>query len=378
MLWDRKADEQKSDDQLRDVSPVETKVDDEGFTHYIFDKNIFDNPWYDIPQDDLKLFKHFLDGGSRSYPSDGNIPCDIIADEAEKVLDKIEELANDPDSQYCEQAKKALKDGKNNIVRGTLKLYLAKYTTRDWRRKRFTDDIDFWCFDFELLDAVLSECGFIRNKKTGEWEKRITWHNPKTDEIRHEVLFAANNVNQILDFGAGSYLEGSSLKEIFQKKIKRGHDVDLSDIINVAMLQNHQPSEQNNEWDEAWNAFEEAANTRNKRTISNFISLSRYALAVADHLENVANAVEKHNDLIFDTSKYPEEKIREICRISIHWQNYYEKHGVESTREMIHDFLLDQTEKRKHYAENLRNFVSKLLDLVNSKVKHQKAVFEIK
>jgi len=378
MLWDRKADEQKNGDQLRDVTPVEIKEDDEGFTHYIFDKNIFDNPWYDIPQDDLKLFKHFLDGGSRSYPSDGNIPCDIIADEAENVLDKIEELAKDPDSKYYEQAKKALKDGKNNIVRGTLKLYLAKYTTRDWRRKRFTDDIDFWCFDFELLDAVLSECGFVRNKKTGEWEKRITWHNPKTDEIRHEVLFAANNVNQILDFGAGSYLEGSSLKEIFQKKIKRGHDVDLSDIINVAMLQNHQPSEQKNEWDEAWNAFEEAANTRNKRTISNFISLSRYALAVADHLEKVANAVENHNELIFDDSKYPEEKIREICRISIHWQKYYEKHGVESTRRMIHDFLLDQTEKRKHYAENLRNFVSKLLDLVNSKVKHQKAIFEIK
>ena len=378
MLWDRKTDVQKNGDELRDVTPVKTIEDDDGFTHYIFDKNIFDNPWYDIPQEDLKLFKHFLEGGSRSYPSDGNIPCDIIADEAEKVLDKIEKLANDPDSKYYEQAQKALKHGKKGIVRGTLKLYLGKYTTRDWRRKRFTDDIDFWLFDFELLDAALSECGFIRNKKTGEWEKRITWHNPKTDELRHEILYAANNVNQILDFGAGSYLEGSSLKEIFQKKIKRGHDVDLSDIINVAMVRTHKDSEQNNEWDEAWQAFEEAANTRNKRTISNIISLCRYGLAVADHLENVAHAIEKHHDLIYDASEYPEEKVRDICRISIHWQKFYEENGIEPTREMIHEFLIDQIEKRKQYAKNLRNFVDKLLKLINSKVKHQKVVFEVK
>ncbi|TFG00979.1 MAG: hypothetical protein EU541_00820 [Promethearchaeota archaeon] len=377
MLWDRKADVQKSGDQLRDITPVKTKTDDEGFTHYIFDKNIFDNPWYDIPKDDLELFKDFLEGGSRSYPSDGNIPVDIIADETRKVLNKIQALANDPDSKYCIQAQKAFKNGKNDIIRGTLKLYMEKYTTRDWRRKRFTDDIDFWCFDFELLDAVLSDCGFNRNKKTGEWEKRVSWHNPKTDEIRHEVLYAANNVNQILDFGAGSYLEGSSLKEIFQKKIKRGHDVDLSDMINVAMVRNHKNPEEDREWVEAWNAFEQAANTRNKRTISNFISLCRYSLAVADHLENVGKAIEKYHNMIFNSSKYPKEKIKEICRISIHWQRYYEKHGAEETRKMIHEFLIDQVSKRDQYAENLRNFVHKLLKLVNSKLKHQKIVFEI-
>ncbi len=377
MLWDKKADIQKNGDKLREVSPMKTKIDDEGFTHYIFNKNIFNNPWYNIPQDDLMLFKLFLQGGSRSYPSDGNIPCDIIAIEARKALDKIEEYANNPDSKYHQQAKKVLKDDKNSIVRGTVKLYLSKYTPRDWRRKRFTDDIDFWVFDFELLNAVLTECGFSRNRKTGEWEKRITWHNPKTDEIRHEVLYAANNVNQILDFGAGSYLEGSGLKEIFQKKIKRGHDVDLSDIINVAMVRDHEDPQQDLEWEKAWQAFEQAANTRNKRTISNMISLSRYALAVADHLENVSRAIEKHHKMVLDSSQYSEEKIKEICSISIHWQTHYEENGIESTRELIHDFLLDQVSKRRDYAENLRDFVEQLLDLVNSKVNHQKVIFEI-
>ncbi|TFF89936.1 MAG: hypothetical protein EU548_05585, partial [Promethearchaeota archaeon] len=235
-VWDVKADVKHNGDNLRDVSPEKTFEDEEGKTHYVFTKAMFNNPWYEIPEDDYELFKKFLEGGSRSYPSDGNIPCDIVADEVKKIVDKVEEYAEDPNNIYHEEAKNALKEGKESLFRGTVKIYLGKYTSRDWRRKRFTDDIDFWTFHINLLDAALKECGFKWNKKSKEWEKRIIWKNPKTNETRHEILYAANNLSQLLDFGAGSYLEGASLKEVFQKKLKRGHDVDLSDIINVVMV----------------------------------------------------------------------------------------------------------------------------------------------
>jgi hypothetical protein len=378
-LWDKTADRMISGDNLRDVTPIETNTDKGGVTHFIFDKDIFKNPWYKIPEDSIKLFKRFVEGGSRSYPSDGNIPCDIIAKEAYKVLEVIKDYAQNPASRYHKKANEALKKGTHDLVRGTVKLYLGKYTTRDWRRKRFTDDIDFWLYDFELLEAALKKCGFTKNKATKEWEKRITWQNPKTGETRREVLYAANNINQILDFGSGSYLKGSALADIVYKKLKRGHDVDLSDLINVAMLQNHEESELQEEWAEAWDAFKQAANTRNKRTISNMISLARYAYAIADHLENVGNAIQRHHELIYDKSAFPDSKIRKICNlISIHWEQFCEKHGINETREMIHDFLCEQQKERPQLAKNLREFAQKILELINSKFTHQKVVFEIK
>ena len=201
-IWDTKADAVKKGDKLRDVSPItnRTYVDKNGITHYIFNKIIFNNPWYTIPDDALDLFEKFIYGGSRSYPSDGNIPCDIIVKEARQVLKKIVACANDPNDHYCQEAREALKNGKNSLIRGTLKLYLGKYTTRDWRRKRFTDDIDFWTFQTSLLESALKECSFMKNKDTKEWEKKIKWVNPDTKETRSEVLYAANNLNQLLDF----------------------------------------------------------------------------------------------------------------------------------------------------------------------------------
>jgi len=376
-IWDIRADSKKNGDNLRDVAPVKNFEDKEGYTHYVFTKMLFNNPWYNIPKDDLKLFKNFLEGGSRSYPSDGNIPCDIIANEVKKIFDKVKKYAKDQNSIYHKEAKKILEAGKENLFRGTMKIYLGKYTSRDWRRKRFTDDIDFWTFNINLLDTTLRECGFKWNKKSKEWDKNIIWKNPKTNETRNEKLYAANNLSQLLDFGAGSYLEGASLKEVFQKKLKRGHDVDLSDIINVAMANSLQGVGDMEEWKNIFNAFEEAANTRNTRTISNMISLCRFSYAIADHLKSVSKAIEKYHNLIYDTSEYSDEKIREICMISIHWERLLEENGIEATRNMIHDFFLYQIEERKSYADNLINFAEKILNVVNSKFKHQKILFEI-
>ena len=378
-IWDVKADAIKKGDNLRDVSFLidKTLKDEMGFTHYIFSKANFNNPWYSIPEDDFKLFETFIEGGSRAYPSDGSIPCDIVASEARKVLKKIELCSQDPNHHYCEDALHVLKNGKLSIVRGTLKLYLGKYTTRDWRRKRFTDDIDFWMFQTNLLDSSLKECSFIKNKETGEWEKNIEWNKFETKENRRETLFAANNLNQLLDFGAGSYLEGSSLKEIFDKKIKRGHDVDLSDIINVAMVNNGIDGIHKDEWLDVWNSFEQAANTRNTRTTSNLISICRYSFAIADHLEKVGEAIKKNEDIILNKSKYPDEKIKSLCRISAHWEKFYDANGVDETRKMIRDFYDEQAEEKPLHAQNLRKFAKNILKLLNTKYEYLKVMFEI-
>lgn len=378
-IWDIKADAIKKGDNLRNVSSQVNKTwtDESGFTHYIFDLATFLNPWYSISEDEYQLFQDFIKGGARPYPSDGNIPCDIIAKEVRKVLKKLEICAKNPDHYYCEDAKSALKYGKFNVVRGTLKLYLGKYTTRDWRRKRFTDDIDFWMFQTNLLDSTLKECGFSKNKKSGEWEKTVNWKKPLSEENRVENLSAANNLNQILDFGAGAYLEGASLKNVFNKKIKRGHDVDLSDIINVAMVNDGKTGQHKEEWLEAWSSFEEAANTRNSRTTSNLISLCRYSLSTANHLDNLTRAIQRYNDEILNKSIYPDEKINDLCMISIHWQEYCKKNGPEETRRIIHDFYNEQMKDLPIYANNLRDFVKRILSLLNSKYKYLKIIFEI-
>ena len=378
-IWDTKADAIKKGDNLRDVSFLIDKTikDEKGYTHYIFSKSNFINPWYATPEDDFKLFENFIEGGSRTYPSDGSIPCDIVATEARKVLKKIELCSQDPNHHYCKDARSVLKNGKFAPVRGTLKLYLGKYTTRDWRRKRFTDDIDFWMFQTNLLDSSLKECSFLKNKETGEWEKSVEWAKFETRENKHEILFAANNLNQLLDFGAGSYLEGSSLKEIFDKKIKRGHDVDLSDILNVAMVNNGIDGVHKDEWLDAWNSFEQAANTRNTRSTSNLISLCRYSIAIAEHLEKVGKAISKYKDHILNKSKYSDEKIKSLCIISTRWEKFYETNGVDETRKMIHDFYDEQAEEKPLHAQNLRIFAKNILKLLNSKYEYLKITFEI-
>ncbi|MFW9821648.1 MAG: hypothetical protein ACFFE4_01855 [Candidatus Thorarchaeota archaeon] len=378
-IWDTTADAVQKGDKLRNVTPIteKTKVDEDGVTHYVFSKLMFNNPWYTIPDDDLDLFKKFLDGGSRSYPSDGRIPCDIVAGEARNVLNHIVGCSEDVANPYCDSAKTALKEGKNALVRGTLKLYLGKYTSRDWRRKRFTDDIDFWCFQIGVLDHALKECGWVKNKETGEFEKSVSWVNPDTGETKHEALCAANNLNQLLDFGSGSYLEGTKLKEIFNKKLKRGHDVDLSDIINVALYNDGLEGRNKDEWNEVWESFEAATNTRNSRITSNIISLCRYSLGIADHLEQVSNAIEKYHERIYDKKEYPDEALKRICRTSIHWMEFLEKNGPDPTRTMLHEFLLEQREDKPQNVRNLRLFAEKVLKLLNSKYEYLKIVFEV-
>ncbi len=383
-IWDVKSDVVKRGDNNRDVSPLTGKTgkDENGFTHYVFSKVLFNNPWYVIPDDNIELFEKFLKGGSRHYPSDGSIPCDIVAKETRIILNKIVEIANDPSDKYYEDARKTLENGKYALVRGTLKLYLGKYATRDWRRKRFTDDIDFWIFNMDLYEHVLKENGWKRISDTKEWEKQIQWVNLIRNEREANMLIAANDINLLLDFGSGAYLEGTSLKAIFSKKIKRGHDVDLSDLLNVAIVNGCDYKHcgerlREEEWLNAWIAFEEAVNTRNTRTTSNLITLCRYSLGIADHLERVAKSINKYHYKILDNSEYPDNELERICRISIHWIEFLSSHGHNNTRKMLHDYLIEQRDFKFQHSKNLRAFTEKVLNLLNSKYSHLKIFFEI-
>ncbi len=379
LIWDTKADAVQKGDRLRDIFPLhdKTNVDKDGFTHYVFAKVMFNNPRYVVPSNDITLFQKFINGGSREYPSDGNIPTDIVAGEARNILKEIKKITKNPNGVFYKEAIGLLKNNKLDLIRGTVKLYLGKYTTRDWRRKRFTDDIDFWIYQIDLFEHVLRKTGWIKNKVTREWEKKVYWDNPMTNKTEDHVLIASNDINQALDFGGGSYLDGTTLKDIFRKKIKRGHEVDISDIINVAMVFNKAEGFAVDKWYEGWDAFEESANTRSTRTISNLITLIRHSYSIADYLDRVGNVLIKLHDLIFDQTIYPDQKITKITRVSIHWQKYLKRHGPDITRELIHHYILEQGYFKLYYSKNLVHFADKMLELLNSRVKNAKVVFEI-
>ncbi|MHA2325186.1 MAG: hypothetical protein ACXACB_07290, partial [Promethearchaeota archaeon] len=239
-IWDLKADVVQEGDKLRDISPIagKTIVDDKNCLHYIFNKQLFKNSSYKTPTDDFELFKMFLDGEDLTYPSDGEIPIEVVAVEARKVLNYIVACSENLSSSYYEDANIALKNGKNSLVRGAIKLYLGKYTNKEWRRKRFTASINFFTFQVSLLDHALTQMGWVKNKETNYWEISLQWFDIETSEIPHDAICTANNLNQLLDFVNENYFEGTNLREIFIKNLKRGFNTDLSDIINVALYNN--------------------------------------------------------------------------------------------------------------------------------------------
>ena len=378
-IWDHKSDIVVKGDDLREVFPItkSTYKDHNDFIHFFFSKTMFDSYKYVIPSNDFELFQKFINGGSREYPSDGSIPVDLVARETRYILRDIIKISKNSKESFNREAIEVLKNGRFGLVRGTIKLYLGKYTTRDWRRKRFTDDIDFWVYKINLLEHVLKKNGWLKNNNSKEWEKSIGWKNLFTDSLETHSLIASNDVNLSLDFGDGSYLNGPDLKDIFMKKIKRGHNVDLSDIINVAMVFSKAEGYSIDEWYRSWEAFEESSNTRNTRITSNIISIVRHSYAIADYISRVGNVLKRLHNLIFDNSLYPLEKIGTITKVSIHWRKYLKRHGVDLTRELIHNYILEQAHLKVYYSKNLFHFSDKLLLLLNSKFKHLKVVFEI-
>ncbi|MHA2119939.1 MAG: hypothetical protein ACW990_01910 [Promethearchaeota archaeon] len=378
-IWDLRADAVQEGDNLRDVdhNARKTRIDDNGFTRYIFSKKLFKTSTYIIPDDDFKLFKMFLDGEALVYPSDGEIPIDVVAIEARNVLNYIVTCSKNLRSPYNEDANIVLKNGKNSLVRGALKLYLGGYTTRYWRRKRFTSSISFFTFQVSLLDHTLRQMGWVKNKETNKWEKSLQWFDPDTTKKKHDAICTAHNLNQLLDFTSENYFKGTKLREIFIKNLKRGLDVDLNDIINVALYNNSLNKKNKDEMNDVWESFEVTTNTRSARITSNIISLCRYSLGIADHLERVSFVLDKYHDKIFDKKEYPDEALKKISRILTHWKQNFEKNDSEPTRDMTHELLLEQRDEISIYVLNLRTFAKRILELLNSKYNYLKIIFEI-
>ena len=214
-LWDERADMYEREDNLRRIVPVEKLVGENGVIHYFFNQSLFHNPKYTIPTDDYELFQKFLEGGSREYPSDGNIPIDIAAREAVLILKEIEVIRDSPGHMYHSSIKSILKNrGPIELIRGAIRLYLSNISTRDWRRKRSTDDIDMWIPNVPLLEYILKKLNWKYNRDSGEWVKKVTWNDIWTGVTKSSVLIASNDIFQATDFGAGSYLTGSRIKDI--------------------------------------------------------------------------------------------------------------------------------------------------------------------
>ena len=376
-VWDKKVDANHDGDGLRDVSPSKIRVDDNGYTNYIFSKKSFAIYNNSISDDDFEIFRAFLEERTQIYPSDGKIPCKLVAAEAKKVLNHFVVYSKDSNNPYFESARLALKNGKLALLRGTVKLYLGKFTTKYWRKKRFTNEINFWTFQVGLLDHILEQLGWIKNNETRDWEKILQWTTHPTDKMKFEAICTADNLNQLLDFTSENYFEGTRLREIFNKKLKRGYDVDISDIINVALFYDNLVGKNTDEWNEAWGSFESTTNTRNARITSNIISLCRYSLGTADYLEQVSNALDKYYDKILEKNEFPDEVIEKICKTSTQWFKFLEKHGIEATRNEIYAFLIDQLKKQPQHVKNLRSFTKKVLTLLNSKYEYLKIRFEV-
>ena len=379
-IWDIRADEVFPNDNRREIKPFKEYIDKNGYKNFLFTSTIFVNPEYVIPpiKEDRILFNKFLDGGSREYPSDGNIPVDIVSHEANKILDRIIEIARDNTHKFHLVVTELLKNPEEDIyqlLRGTIHLYLCNYTTRDWRRKRSTDDIDFWIPSSRLLEYVIKDikCGWKYNRKTSEWEKTIHWNDLWTGKRKSSILVASNDINQRMDFGLGSYLEGPGLKNIVKKKLTRGHDVDLSDIINTAIV-NNIPISDNDE--DPWRAIVECSNTRHSRTTSNIISLCRLSYGVARYIKRVGLAIKKYKNIFKDDEIFSDNKVIKICKVSSHWLS--EKFdSPDITRRKIYNNLIKQEKKKLLYANTLYIFADHVLNLLNSKYKYLKIIFEI-
>lgn len=374
LLWDITVDAKFVGDNRRSVFPIETRGDKFGNTHYIFNREIFHNPKYVIPDDDLELFRKFLEGGSREYPSDGKIPVDISSNEAKIILEKLKEIASTHAHEFHESAAKLL-NGRDavDLVRGANRLYLSELTTRDWRRKRSTDDIDFWIPNISLLEHVLANFGWSYNKNTREWEKKVSWKDKWTGVEKSNILLVSNDMLQNIDFGSGSHLEGSSIKAILKKKLRRGFDVDLSDVINVALGENVPETDDPNA---PWAAFIECSNMRNPKVTSNIISLCRYSYGIAYYLKRVGVSINLYKESFKDETLFTDEQVVKICKVSSHWLKEYVYHP-ELSRKRIYDNLLVHQSRKLQHSRHLYDFTARVLDLLNSKYEHANIVFEI-
>ena len=107
------------------------------------------------------------------------------------------------------------------------------------------------------------------------------------------------------------------------------------------------------------------------------ISLCRYSFGIADYVDRVANAIAKFQNTVLDDYEYSDKKIVNLCKFSSHHLKWYFSLEPKTTRSRIFNNLTKQKIRKRKYAENLRNFASNVLEILNSKFTNAKIIFEI-
>ena len=93
--------------------------------------------------------------------------------------------------------------------------------------------------------------------------------------------------------------------------------------------------------------------------------------------ERVSIAIEKYAMLILNEKMYLDESIMKVYRNSRNPLIRIGRISPQDARKKIINSLYDQSRKKVLYSSNLRHFVHDILELVNSKYRHVKIIFEI-
>lgn len=128
-------------DGLREVKPARVVLEGK-YTVFYFPYLMFTNPRYSIPEKSEDLFKAYIQGGSRSYSSDGKIPALRAAIEAQAIIHKVRQIALNeyhPLNQKARNAimKETVQREDWEVVRGTVGLLLGKWMPTDWQKGPF-------------------------------------------------------------------------------------------------------------------------------------------------------------------------------------------------------------------------------------------------
>ncbi len=301
-------------DGLQEIIP-EKVTREEDRTIYHFPAKMFHNPRYTIPEDDNELFKAFINGGSRSYSSDGQIPAIIATIEAQNIIKEVRKIAVDHKDPFNALARKAIVRGKTQIgdwevVRGTVGLMLGKWMSSDWQKKRSTDDIDFYWenMDTKLFAHVMRKCGWT---STGTTPGNQSIWTKKIPECGNAVLECCNDTVIGRDFaGTDQAVYGIGLKNIVKKKLSRCHEVDISDVINIALSGYFNIDEE--EERHPWRAVMEVLNRNSVDDCAHIILICQYSFAILEYYRNLGRTLETHAVDFLDKNLYDDESIKEI------------------------------------------------------------------
>ncbi|NMC08235.1 MAG: hypothetical protein GYA24_23715 [Candidatus Lokiarchaeota archaeon] len=360
-----------------------------GFTIYHFRWRKFYNPRYYTPDDPDALFTGFIMGNSRAYSSDGKIPAIRASIEAQNIIQEVRNIALDHQHPFHHKAKKAIMNGyvqveDDAVVRGTVGLMLGKWMPRDWQQKRFTDDIDFFWenIDTDLWNHVLQKHGWTTDDKTpGGWS---IWKK-YVPEVPDVPLECSNDTTLGKEFGGvGATLEGPGLKAILKFKLFRCHDVDVSDIINVALMGLLNIDEE--EPEHPWRAIMETMWRASSTDITHIITIVQHAYSIGAHLQKLSHVLKDHVQDFLIPHKIADEVIKTLYGVATpiipggaryNWVPFEAGTAtdVKDMRKELYRFFREEASRRMFYSSRLRSFAHTLAWSLNRRFKASKIKF---